>query len=103
MTRKGVAARACVKRGSEDANGEGGEKTNRSPRNKGARPKDMIREVKPGGGGCSSLRVQGGGWVTMNSPGVEISIAGGVDEMVRDPTPRRVFFFFFVMCFDFIV
>ena len=64
----------------------------------------MIREVKAGGGGCSSLRVQGGGWVTMNSRGVEISIAGGVEEMVRDPTPRRFFFFsffffFYIMCF----
>ena len=26
---------------------------------------------------------------------VEISIAGGVEEMVRGPTPRRCFFFFF--------
>ena len=49
----------------------------------------MTREVKAGGGGCSSLRVLGGGWVTMNSHGVEISIAGGVVEMVRGPTPRR--------------
>ena len=62
---------------------KGGEKTNRSPRNKGARPEDMIREMKAGGGGCSSLRVRGGGWVTMNSHGVEISIAGGVRKMVR--------------------
>ena len=43
----------------------------------------MIREVKAGGGGCSSLGVLGGGWVTMKSHGVEISIAGGVVEMVR--------------------
>ena len=55
----------------------------------------MIREVKAGGGGCSSLRVLGGGWVTMKTHGVEISIAGGVVEMVRGPTPRRFFFFFF--------
>ena len=77
------------------------EKTKRSPRNKGARPEDMIREVKAGGGGCSSLRVLGGGWVTMNSHGVEISIAGGVGEMVRDQT-RRCFFFFFFFSFFFI-
>ena len=44
---------------------------------------------------CSSLRVRGGGWVTMNSPGVQISIAEGVREIVRDPTPRRFFFFLF--------
>ena len=43
----------------------------------------MIREVKAGEGGCSSLRVLGGEWVTMNSHGVEISIAGGIEEIVR--------------------
>ena len=31
----------------------------------------------------------------MNSHGVEISIAGGVRKMVRDPTHKRFFFFFF--------
>ena len=31
-----------------------------------------------------------------DSHGVEISIAGGVVEMFRDPTPRRFFFFFFL-------
>ena len=39
----------------------------------------------------------------MNSHGVEISIAGGVAEMVRDPNPMPFFFhfslFFFIMCF----
>jgi len=56
-------------------------------------PKDMIREVRREGGGashgecwCSSLSVPG--WIlTMNSHGVEISIAGCVEEMVRDPNP----------------
>ena len=85
MTRKGVADRESAKRGSENAIREGGEKTKRSSRNKGARPEDMIREVKAGGGGCSSLRVRGGGWVTMNSHGVEISIAEAVGEIVRGP------------------
>ena len=28
--------------------------------------------------------MRGGGWVTTNSHGVEVSIAGGVEEMVRD-------------------
>ena len=35
----------------------------------------------------------------MNSYGVEISIAGGVTKMVRDPTPKRFFFFFYIKCF----
>ena len=36
----------------------------------------------------SSLRVRGGGWLRMTSPGVEISIAGGVMKMVRDPNSK---------------
>ena len=48
----------------------------------------------------------------MNSDGVEISIAGGVEEMVRAQLPGGffyffyfffLFFFFYIMCFDFIV
>jgi len=48
--------------------------------------------------GCSSLRVR---WwmLTMNSHGVEISIAGCVEEMVRDPNPIPFFLsFFFLSC-----
>jgi len=75
-------------------------------------PKDMIREVRREGEaavhrecGCSSQRVRG--WMlTMNSHGVEISIAGCVEEMVRDfveemvrdPNPMSFFFFFFLSC-----
>jgi len=33
--------------------------------------------------------------LTMNSHGVEISIAGCVGEVVRDPNPMPFFFFFF--------
>ena len=96
MTRKGVADRESVNRGSENEIREGGGKTKRSPRNKCARPEDIIREVKAGWGGCSLLRVQGGGLVTRNSHGVEISITGGVRKMVRDPTPGFVFFFLYI-------
>ena len=32
-----------------------------------------------------------------DSHGVEISIAGGVRKMVRDPTPKGFFFFFFFL------
>ena len=35
----------------------------------------------------------------MNSHGVEISIAGCVREMVRDPNPMPFFFFFFFHAF----
>ena len=56
-------------------------------------PEDIILEVEVGGG-CSSLGVLGWWMLTMISHGVEISIAGGVVEMVRAPTPRRSFFFF---------
>jgi len=37
----------------------------------------------------------------MNSHGVEIAIAGCVEETVRDPTPMSlfVFSFFYIMCF----
>ena len=53
LTRKGVADRESAKRGSETTIGEGEEKTKRSPRNTGARPEDMIREVKAGGEGAA--------------------------------------------------
>jgi len=54
----------------------------------------MISEVRREGGGaahgecrCSSLRVGGWWMLTINSHGVEISIAECVEEMVRDPNP----------------
>ena len=47
--------------------------------------------------------MRGGGKVTMTSHGVEISIAGGVRKMIRDPTPKRVFFFLFFFSFLFSV
>jgi len=53
-------------------------------------PKNMIREVRREGEGaahgefgCSSLRVPWWWMLTINSHGVEISIAGCVREMVR--------------------
>jgi len=41
----------------------------------------------------------------MNTHGVEFSIAGCVEEMVRDPNPMSFFFhfFFFFMCFVLLV
>jgi len=58
-----------------------------TPRNKDARAQGHDEGSKAGGGGCSSLRVRGWWMLTVNSHGVEISIAGYVEEMVRDPNP----------------
>ena len=61
----------------------------------------MMREVRREGEGaaqgecgCSSVRVRWWWMLTMNSHGVEISIAGCVEEMVRDLNPMPFFFFF---------
>jgi len=61
----------------------------------------MIREVRLEGEGaahrvcgCSSRGVRLWWMLTMNSHGVEISIAGCVREMVRDPNPMPFFSFF---------
>jgi len=40
--------------------------------------------------------------LTMNSHSVEISIAGGVVEMLRDPNPMPIFFFFFNHILNFV-
>ena len=64
----------------------------------------MIREVSQEGEGaahgecgCSSLKVRWWWMLTINSHGVEISIAGWVEEMVRDPN-LMPFFSFFLSC-----
>ena len=61
----------------------------------------MIREVRREGEGaaygecgCSSLRVRWWWMLTTNSHGVEISMAGCVEEMVRAPNPMSSFFSF---------
>ena len=66
----------------------------------------MIREVRREGEGaahgecgCSSLRVQWWWMLTMNSHGVEISIARCVTEIVRAPNLMPFFFFFFFFFF----
>jgi len=68
-------------------------------RNKGARASGHDNGSKEGGGGCSSLRVRGWWMLTMNSQGVEICIAGCVEEIVRDLNPRPFFSFFFLLLF----
>jgi len=37
--------------------------------------------------------------LTINSDGVEISIAGGVVEMVGDPNPKPFFYFFIFLSY----
>ena len=71
-----------------------------------AGPEEMIREVRRQGGGAapgecgySPLRVRGGWMLTINSQGIQISIAGCVGEIVRDPNLMPFFFF----CFSFFV
>ena len=66
-----------------------------TPRNEYAKAQEQDQGIRVGSGWCSSLRVQGCGWVTMISHGVEISITGGVKKMIRDPTPKPFFFFLF--------
>jgi len=63
-----------------------------TPRNEDRRAQGHDEGGKVGGEGaahgvcgCSSLKVRGWWVLTMNSDGVEISIAGCVEEMVRDP------------------
>ena len=68
-----------------------------TPRNKGVKVEENDQGVRVGSVWCNSMRVRGGGWVTINSHVVEISIAGGVRKMVRGPTTRR-FLFFFLSC-----
>jgi len=68
----------------------------------------MLREVRRKGRGathrecrCSSLRVRGWWMLTINSHGVEISIAGCIEEMVRDPNTMPFLFYFILFYFIF--
>ena len=71
-----------------------------SPRNKDVKAQEQDQRIRVGSGWCSSRRVlvqltESAGWWMGDddSHGVEISITGGVRKMVRDPTPKRFFFF----------
>ena len=80
----------------------GGEMNRETPRNKDGKAQEHNQGIRERSRWCSSRRVlvqlteSAGWWIGDNdSLGVEISIAGGVRKMVRDPTPRRLFSFFF--------
>jgi len=98
--RKGLPTVQNAKRGREASAEKGGRRAKRPLETRIPGPKNMIREVRWEGVGAahrecrySSLRVRE--WMlTMNSHGVEISIAGCVEEMVCDPNPIPFFFFF---------
>ena len=51
----------------------------------------QLRESAGGG----HLKIHGCWMLRMNSHGVEISIAGCVEEIVREPKSHAFFFFFF--------
>ena len=61
----------------------GGEMIRETLRNQDVKAREHDQRVRVESGWFSSLRVRGGGgWVMMNSHGVEISIAGVVRKMV---------------------
>ena len=67
-----------------------------TPGNKDDKAQEHDQGIRERSGWCSSRRVlvqitESAGWWMGDddSHGVEISIAGGVVEMVRGPTPRR--------------
>ena len=79
-----------------------------TPRNKDGKAQEHDPGFRERSGWCSSRRVlvqlTESAWWWMgddDSHGVEISIAGGVRKMVRDPTPKRFFFTFFFFLFFF--
>ena len=83
-----------------------------TPSNKDGSAQEHDQGIRERSGWCSSRRVllqltESAGWWMGDdgSHGVEISIARGVGEMVRGPTPKRFFFlfsfFFFLFLYQF--
>ena len=83
-----------------------------TPRNKDDKAQEHDKGIRERSGGCSSRRVpvqltESAGWWMGDddSHGVEITIAGGVGEVVREgevvrgPTPKRCFFLFFLFLY----
>ena len=73
-----------------------------TPRNKDHKAQEHDQGIRERSGWCSARRVlvrltESAGWWMGDddSHDVEISIAGGVLEMVRGPTPKRFFFFLY--------
>ena len=88
----------------------GGGMNREAPRNKDDQAKEHDQGIRERSVWCSSRRVlvqltkSVGWWMgDDDSHSVEISIAGGVRKMVRDRTPKPLFFscfffFFFISC-----
>ena len=77
-----------------------------TPRNKEGKAQEHDQGIRERSGWCSSWRVlvqltksAGCVWSTMISHGVEISIAGGIVEMVRGPLSWPVFILFYFIFF----
>ena len=103
---KGVADRANVKRGSETSAEKGGESNPETPTTRLPKQQEDQKGIRGerGGGSVTLLakrpirRGEREWMLTINSHGVEFSIAGDVEELVRDPNPMSFFFlFFFIM------
>jgi len=90
----------------KNASGERQGESRKTAGNKEAKAQVHDKGSKVGGGGCSLQRVwmplseSVGNWMSMiNSHGVEISITGGVEQMVRGPNSKSLFFFLFFVVF----
>jgi len=100
---KGFADRANAKRDSEAGAGKGRESKREAPTTRLPKQQEDQKGIR-GERGAGSIILLGKrairrgerGWIlTMNTHGVDFSIARGVEEIVLDPNPMSFFFLFF--------